>query len=174
MPHELEQQIEMYSEYLLKLAFVYVKDKQIAEDIVQEAFIQYFYAKSYKEQGQLKSYLTTITVNRSKNYLKSWAYRKLQLKESFQGRVVKKQDALVEEEERKRIGDAIFQLSIEYRELVFFYYYEEKKVREIAELLNLSENTVKTRLRKARLLLKEQLSNEQWEVLQDESYEGSI
>lgn len=174
MPRDLEEQMDVYSDYLLKLAYVYVKDRQVAEDVVQEVFIQYYFSKTYTEQGKLKSYLTTMTVNRCKNYLKSWAYRKVQLKESFTGRAVRKKDVLVQAEEQSVISHAIFSLAPDYRIVMFLFYYEEKRVREIAETLGLPESTVKTRLRKARQLLKDKLPQEQWEVLRDESFEGSV
>lgn len=80
----IEQHMEQYSLYLLKLAFMYVKDRQITEDIVQEVFVQFYYSHHYNEQGNLKSYLTTMTVNRSKNYLTSWSYRIHQLDKKFE------------------------------------------------------------------------------------------
>ena len=55
MSRQLEEQMDLYSGYLLKLAYVYVKDRQIAEDIVQEVFIQYYFAQNYEEQGKLKT-----------------------------------------------------------------------------------------------------------------------
>ena len=174
MSRQLEEQMDLYSGYLLKLAYVYVKDRQIAEDIVQEVFIQYYFAQNYEEQGKLKSYLTTMTVNRCKNYLNSWAYRKLQLKEAFSTRSTAKQDALIEQEERSAIYEAIFQLPTDYRVVLFLHYYEEKRVREMAEILQIAEGTIKTRLRKARQLLKDKLPDGEWEVLRDESFEGSI
>lgn len=174
MPRELEEKMDLYSDYLLKLAYVYVKDRQVAEDVVQEVFIQYYFSKSYTEQGKLKSYLTTATVNRCKNYLKSWAYRKLQLKESFTGQSMKRQDKLVQADERSQISKAIFELQTDYRVVLYLFYYEEKRVLEIAETLQIPESTVKTRLRKARQLLKEKLPNDEWEVLRDESFEGIV
>uniref|UniRef100_UPI0024BD7682 RNA polymerase sigma factor n=1 Tax=Lysinibacillus sp. D4B1_S16 TaxID=2941231 RepID=UPI0024BD7682 len=48
------------------------------------------------------------------------------------------------------------------------YYFEEMKIHDIARLLRISENTVKTRLRRAREALKSYLKQEEWEVLKDE------
>lgn len=170
---ELEQYMDTYSLELLKLAIVYVKDKQVAEDIVQDVFIQLYYSNTYEEQGKLGSYLKTLTVNRCKNYLKSWSYRMMQLKETVIERGTKKRDALVLQEERAYLTKQLFALPLQYREVIYFYYYEELKVKDIASVLSVPENTVKTRLRKARSLLKEALPNEAWEVLQyDETEEG--
>lgn len=161
----MEQLIEQYSVYLLKLAFVYVKDKQQAEDIVQEVFVQLYTEQKYEERGKMKSYLSTLVVNRCKNYLKSWSYRMVQLKEALLEKPHQPKDQLIESDERQMIGDAIFALPLKYREVLFLYYYEEMKISEIAASILLSENTVKTRLVKARQLLKDTLPQHDWEVL---------
>ncbi len=162
---EIEQLMETYSVYLLKLAYVYVKDRQLAEDIVQEVFIQLYERNAYEERGKMKSYVTTLVVNRCKNHLKSWSYRMFQLKDSFTEKPHTEKDALVEQDERQQIGQALFALPFKYREVLFFHYYEEMKVADIAATLSMSENTVKTRLVKARQLLKETLPRHDWEVL---------
>ena len=78
--NELKELMFQYTEYLIRLAYYYVKDLQAAEDIVQEVFIKFYNNQSnYEERGELKAFLTKMTVNKSKDYLKSWAYRKIQL-----------------------------------------------------------------------------------------------
>lgn len=74
----LRQIIDDYSEDLLRLAYYYTKNLHAAEDIVQDIFIK-FSQSNYEEQGQLRAYLTKMTINRSNDYMKSWAYRKIQL-----------------------------------------------------------------------------------------------
>gem|GEM_PF-3675070 len=49
-------------------------------------------------------------------------------------------------------------------------YYQELKVREIAEMLACTENTVKTRLRRARQMLQDKLDKSDWEVLEDDIF----
>ena len=160
--------MKQHTEYLLQIAYLYVKDWQAAEDIVQETFLSY-YAKfeQFEERSSLKTYLVRITINKSKDYLKSWRYRKLSLTNQFFG--AKKDSArAIHQEERNDIATAVLGLSIHLREVVIHYYYEELSVLEVASLLGLSDNTVKTRLRRARQLLKDQLSNDEWEVLSNE------
>lgn len=92
----------------------------------------------------------------------------MQLKETVIERGTKKRDGLVLNEERTYVTTQLFALPLPYREVIYFYYYEELKIKDIAFVLDVPENTVKTRLRKARSLLKDALPQEAWEVLQDD------
>lgn len=56
--------------------------------------------------------------------------------------------------ENNMLGRAVFELPVKYREVIIFYYYKELKIEEIAALLSVSDNTIKTRLRRAREKLK--------------------
>ena len=49
---------------------------------MQEVFIK-FSQRGYEERGQLRAYLSTLTINQSKDYLKSWHYKKLLLQEKY-------------------------------------------------------------------------------------------
>lgn len=62
--------------------------------------------------------------------------------------------------EKLELTKKVLQLPIKYREVMVLFYYEELTNAAIAELLNLSENTVKTRLRRSRNMLKERLDEE--------------
>ena len=74
---EFERLVNTYTNYLLKLSFLYVKDRQAAEDIVQDVWIKVMLSKN--EITSEKSYLVQITVNQCKDYLKSWRYRKVRI-----------------------------------------------------------------------------------------------
>ena len=141
--------VEQYTEYLLKLSYLYVKDRPLAEDIVQEVFI-----KLYEKYGdevplqQPKSYLVQMTVNRCRDYFRSWHYRKIQVSELFQLEQTS--------EPLKELGlmDEVWKLPLKYREVVILYYYDDQSTTEIAQLLNLPVSTVKTRLQRGRHALK--------------------
>ena len=108
-----------------------------------------------------------MTINKCKDYLKSWRYRKMTLTNQFFG--AKKDRAVaIEHAERLDIANAVLDLPIQLREVIIHYYYNELSVLEVSALLGVSDNTVKTRLRRARQLLKEQLSSDEWEVLTHE------
>ncbi|MFJ7825828.1 sigma-70 family RNA polymerase sigma factor [Psychrobacillus sp. NPDC096623] len=158
--------MEEYTDYLLKLAYLYIKDWSAAEDIVQDAFLTYYQKfEQFEERSSLKTYLAKITINKCKDYLKSWRYRKQVLTNNFINPAKKNRNRIIEEDEKIELADAVLLLPVKYREVVIYYYFEELSVLEIALLLSIPDNTVKTRLRKARSLLKIQLKGNDWEVL---------
>ncbi|MDN4608851.1 sigma-70 family RNA polymerase sigma factor [Sporosarcina highlanderae] len=165
--NELKELMFQYTEYLIRLAYYYVKDLQAAEDIVQEVFIKFYDSQSnYEERGEVKAFLTKMTANKSKDYLKSWSYRKVKLQNKlFQTEPVIKSDELVRKDEETIIGEAILQLPLKQREVLIYFYFHEMTIVAIASLLTIPENTVKTRLRRGRELLRNQLIGIEWEVL---------
>lgn len=168
MDKEIEYIFEDHADHLLRLAYFYTKDPHSAEDIVQDVFIR-FMKTDYEERGTIRAFLSKMTINKAKDYLKSWAYKKIQLKEKWTSLVEKnKQDHLLVNDERSMIGKAILELSMDYREVIILYYYQEMNVSEIATTLMIPENTIKTRLKRAREKLKPLLQDEVWEVLVNE------
>lgn len=163
-----QESMQIHSDYLLRIAYLYVKDWQVAEDIVQDTFLTYYVKfEQFEERASLKTYLVRIVINKCKDYLKSWAYRKQQLTNRFFQTKIDPQKVL-QQAERLDIAEAILQLPIPLREVIIHYYYDELSVLEVSALLGISDNTVKTRMRRARQLLKESLAEDEWEVLSNE------
>lgn len=59
-------------------------------------FIKFYHATTYIEQGKLEAYLAKMAVNKSKDYLRSWAYRKIQLRHTLKSVEVEIKDSLVQ------------------------------------------------------------------------------
>lgn len=59
--------------------------------------------------------------------------------------------------EDSRLASAVMSLPIKYREVIYLFYYEELSIKEIAMVIDVKENTIKTRLKKAKELLKKGL-----------------
>ncbi|AVK87022.1 RNA polymerase [Lysinibacillus sp. B2A1] len=159
--------MEKHTERLIRLAFYYVRDLQCAEDIVQDVFIKFYeQQENYEERGELRAYLSKLVINKSKDYLRSWTYRKIQVQQKiFAKQAVIRRDILVQQDEQTLIENAILALPLKQREVLIYFYFEELPVMEIAELLSIPESTVKTRLRRGRELLKPKLQHIEWEVL---------
>ncbi len=65
--------------------------------------------------------------------------------------------------------DALFTLSVQYREVLILYYFEDMNTVEIAQLVRCPEATVRTRLQRARKQLATAIGDYDWEVLRHES-----
>ncbi|WP_240688107.1 sigma-70 family RNA polymerase sigma factor [Pseudalkalibacillus hwajinpoensis] len=156
----LETIMGEYGESVVWLAYSYLKDKAKAEDIAQEVFIIcYTKLDSFNNEASLKSWVLTITANKCKDVLKSWSHRNIVFAQSLLS-TFKHQDSspdfqLVGLEENQELTKNILKLPIKYREVIFLHYFEDLKVQEISDFLSIKENSVKTRLRRARILLKE-------------------
>lgn len=170
---EMQQIMKEQAGYLVQLSYMYVKDVQLAEDIVQESFIKYFKApEKFAERASLKTYLSRIVIHTSIDYLRSWKARRRMLLKLVQQEprafVATPADVLQHKLEQTTLMQHVLALSLKYREVIILFYYEDMTSLEIAELLKVSENTVKTRLRRAREQLKARMKEHDWEVLRYE------
>jgi len=163
--------MDEHGEYCLRVAYLYVKDWAVAEEIVQDVFFAYYRQQErFEQRSSLKTYLVKITVHKSHDHLRSWKNKRHMLLEKLHIGVSKRtpEKELVEKDDRRILTTALFELPIAYREVLILYYYQELKIREIAEILASTENTIKTRLRRARQKLQEKLDRNDWEVLGDD------
>ncbi|MGE7841610.1 sigma-70 family RNA polymerase sigma factor [Lysinibacillus sp. NPDC093712] len=173
MSEHLTAIMEEHGEYCLRVAYLYVRDWSIAEEIVQDVFLAYYLQQDrFEQRASLKTYLVKITVHKSHDYLRSWKNKRHQLFDKLHLGVYKRTPEidLIKADERVTLKAALFELPISYREVLILYYYQELKGREIADVLGCTENTVKTRLRRARQMLQDKLERSDWEVLGDDIF----
>ena len=161
------QLMEQHTERLIRVAYYYTKDLQIAEDLVQDVFIKFYHKQSsLNNVVDISAYLTRMTINRCKDYLKSWHVRKVQFQQKWVEQVEKNEfNRFVQQDEEQIIGEAIMRLPLKHREALVYYYFEEMTIPSIAQLLQIPQSTVKTRLVRGRELLKAELQGIEWEVL---------
>lgn len=151
--------IEQYGEYIYHLSYLYVKNKESAEEITQDVFFTYARKQAqFKGESSLKTYLTKIAINRSYDELRKQK-RKAFLDKIilFSKNVQSPEQNILQQQDAHSLKNQVMKLPIKYREMIILYYYEEYTAQEIAKLLQISENTVRTRLRRAKEQLKEQL-----------------
>lgn len=101
---------------MLKIAYFFVKNRATAEDIVQDVFVKILYNDTYEERGNLRAYLSKLTANRAKDYLKSWRYRMVSILSKQEDVSHVYRDELLVDLEKNEIGHAILDLPIKYRE----------------------------------------------------------
>ncbi|MCM3570539.1 sigma-70 family RNA polymerase sigma factor [Neobacillus mesonae] len=151
-----------FGQEILQLTFSYVNNKAIAEDLTQDIFVKcYKNLHTYNGKSKFRTWLWRIAINHCKDYLKSW-YNKnvVPSEEEPELSVTNKEtveEAVIQKEADDQLISAIMSLPIKYREVIYLHYYEDYPIKEIAQLTDVNNNTVKTRLRRAKELLKERL-----------------
>jgi len=168
----IEKIIAEHGDYLLKVAYLYVKNEATAEDIVQDVFIAFYQKQEqFRQESSLRTYLVKMTVNRSHDYLRSWKSKRLTLFEKITGRTtaVTPEKEFLAKSTKRELVEALFTLSVAYREVLILYYFEEMTTVEIAQLVSCPEATVRTRLQRARKQLAVAIGDYDWEVLRHES-----
>lgn len=162
---QLNQMMIDYGQLIQQLVFTYVKDYAVAEDLTQEIFLKsYKKLHTFKQQSSLKTWIYRIAMNQCKDYLRSWQFRKDLLNtELIDSAVANEKDIcqlVIEKTEEEKLVTALLELPIKYREAVYLFYYEDLTTKEISQLANENENTIKTRLNRARRMLKSLLGEE--------------
>lgn len=161
---DIDAIMDEHARYLVRIAYLYVKNWATAEDIVQEVFITYFQkSDQFRNEASLKTYLTKMTANRAKDYLRSWKHKKDVLFDTIFMQSKGADEELLHKEQLALLEKNLFELPLKYREPLILYYYDEQSIFEIAEYLQLNENTVKTRLRRAKQQMKQFFSAEEME-----------
>ena len=138
----LEQTIEKYSNMVYRLAMARTRNIETSEDVYQEVFLRLARKKpEFENEEHKKAWLIRVTINCSKSILNSsFIKHRADLDENLS----------FETPERHDIYYAVLNLPIKYRTVIHLYYYENYSIKEISKILQLNENTIKSRLSRAR------------------------
>ena len=148
--------VGQYQDMVYRVALHQFGVLQDAEDAVQEVFLRLYTEEKLFESGEhLRRWLIRVTLNVCRDTLKSpWRKRRVPLD------TVPDQPVFDKPEERE-LYQAVMALPEKYRVTLYLFYYEELSTKEIAELLELRQTAVTTRLSRGRELLKKRL--EAWQ-----------
>ncbi len=138
---------------LVRLARLFVDDRDAAEDIVQEAFLRLArHSGRIDAVDRAPAYLRSIVLNLARDHnrrglvsLRHHATRGREIDVA----VDDLGDQLVRSEEHRRVIDAVRRLPARQRDCITLRYFEELPIDQIAATLGLSANSVKTHLRRA-------------------------
>jgi RNA polymerase sigma-70 factor (ECF subfamily) len=158
----VDEIMNRYGQEILQLVYSYVKNKGLAEDLTQDIFIKCYKAlHTYSGKSKLRTWLWRIAINHCKDYLKSWYNKNVIITDEEPTNSLAKKEMVeqivIQKEEDDQLISAVMMLPIKYREVIYLFYYEELPIKEIALLTEVGDNTVKTRLKRAKELLKERL-----------------
>ena len=160
---------EKYSTRIIRSAYLLTGDYQLSEDIMQETFVKCFlHCRELKDNSRFEVWLMQIM---HRTAWKLISKRKAEVpEEEIENQTEKSEEndcfsSALRDEQSTRINAAMAKMCGKYREVLILYYYDELSVREIARATGCFEGTVKSRLYKARTLIRSQLqSHEEKEV----------
>lgn len=162
-----------YSGKLYRMAYFITGNRSDSEDILQETFVKCFlHRKDLKEPERFESWLYQILVRTA---WRSEKKRKGKKELSFDGILDNEEDTgmaeriqkddngeplqqILKAEDSSELWAAVNGLGMKHRTVILLYYYNDFSTKEIAVMTGSLEGTVKSRLHKARMLLRERLS----------------
>ena len=148
--------VGQYQDMVYRVALHQFGVLQDAEDAVQEVFLRLYTEEKLFESGEhLRRWLIRVTLNVCRDTLKSpWRKRRVPLD-------TVPDQPVFDAPEQGELYQAVMALPEKYRVTLYLFYYEELSTKEIAELLELRQTAVTTRLSRGRELLKKRL--EAWQ-----------
>lgn len=149
----LNELMTAYGKEVWNYAFSITRKWDMADDITQEVFIKVFRnMHAFRWDASVKTWLLTITRNTAIDFKRSAFLRKVTLTDSYEDRG-SGQSAEHEVMAQWAVGDLwklVLQLPQKYREAIILFAHYQLSLKEIAEVLGVSEGTVKSRMFHAR------------------------
>jgi len=151
----IEETVKRNGDRLLRTAIAIVGSSAEAEDIVQDVFVTLVEKRPHFESAEHETaWLIRVAVNRCKSRLRSfWWQKTVPLLDIYPAQTNEQQDII----------ETVFALPSKYRAVIHLYYYEGYSTKEIAEITEQNESTVRQHLTRARRMLKDFLEGEQYE-----------
>jgi RNA polymerase sigma-70 factor (ECF subfamily) len=160
----LQDLMKSYGDDVWNFAFFMTRKSEAADDISQEVFLTaYHRLYAFRGDCSVKSWLLTITRNKSLNYLKSAFIRRVTLVDIILHRndsTPSAENVWFDQVESVELWIQVMKLPRKLREVLILSYHYELPIKETADLLQVSEGTVKSRLHRARAQMSRQLTNE--------------
>lgn len=166
--------VESYQRLVCHVVFRMVANEADREEFCQEVFVKVFqHLKNFNFQSKLSTWIARIAYNACINHLKkkkvplyddlaeteadSPGEKPASFIEGVPGELPMPDEFTVNREIRLFLHEAINQLPAQYRAILTLYHLDEMSYKEIGEIINLPEGTVKSYLFRARKRLKEQM-----------------
>lgn len=165
-PEGLEALMNRYIPYVSAIVWNILRfsmTKEDAEEVVSDVFLAAWEQAGDLKSGYVKAWLGAVARNKAKNKLRQMGFD-LPLEEDILELPDENTPASIAEqaEERKLVRRAVDSLGEQDREVFLRHYYYAQTVQEIGNCMHLNESTVKTKLRRGRMRLKELLTR--WDV----------
>lgn len=140
-----------------------LSDRQLAEEVLQDVMLAAWdHAASFREESKVRTWLLAIARNRAINSQRKRRVQQVELSESFQfsSDETGPLEHVVKQSERDLVREGIRQLPDQYREVLTLVFYHQLTGPEAAEVIGVSVGTIKSRLHRAKEMLRRVLRSE--------------
>ena len=149
-----EELYEKYATDVLRVSYFYLGDRQRAEDVCQDVFVRLLTNAPDLQEGREKAWLLKVALNRCRDLWRgAWLKRVVLGSPTFE--LIPAPDDHERREDEEAMMAAIYQLPATFRETIMLYYYQGFGITEIAQMLDLPEGTISSRLSRGRKKLEE-------------------
>lgn len=154
----MEKLVKKHYNFIFAYVFRKINDYHLAYDLTQEVFIKMLTSlDNYRRKNRFKNWLITIAVNHCRDYFRSRAFKERGKEQKLYINIEEESkgpwDLVQEKETGRQIQSALQKLPDFQKEAIILRYYHDFKIREIADITNSNESTVKSRLRQGTLKL---------------------
>ena len=144
-----EELYERYATDVLRVCYFYLGDRQKAEDVCQDVFVRLMTTSPQLQEGREKAWLLKVALNRCRDLWRgAWLKRVVLGSPAFE--LVPAPDEIDSLADRQEIMQAINQLPTAFKEVILLHYYQGYGISEIAEMMELPEGTISSRLSRGR------------------------
>ncbi len=150
------QHYEKYKNTVYSVIFNYVQNTEDTADLLQEVFVKLFATENnfFRSDEHMKAWLIRVSINLCKNHLRNAKVRKIvPLEEDI---------PFFDKSEDNELLKIVFTLPEKYRIPIHLFYYESYSIKEIGNILDIPEATVKIHLKRGRDKLGKILNKEDW------------
>lgn len=186
---EYERILKAYRNDVYRIALLKMKNANEAEDIFQNVFIKLFTCDTaFESDAHIKAWLLKVTVNECINALKS-SWNSKVISNVYEYKDTESDDKSISISDRisnqnnntytsdssptplntgtykefdidsMYVWDTVASLPQKYRDVIYLFYHEQYSADEIASILGISSVNVRTRLKRARIILKKEVSD---------------
>ncbi len=145
--------MELYGQDVWNLAFTITKKHDLADDVSQDVFLKVYHSiHTFRGKSSIKTWLLSITRNMSINHLRSAFLRRVTLMDrvTVEGDTSSAEKEAMENQFTHEIWTVVLKLPLKLREVLILHAKFDLNTKEIADVLQLPEGTVKSRLSRAR------------------------
>lgn len=152
-----EALLKKYKNYLYKISYSYTGNEADTLDIIQECVCKAWLSiRKLKKHSSFKSWIAKILINCAYDYCKNNDLHSLESIELLES----EDDSLCDMDEKIDIRNTIHLLRYEYKTVIILKYFDDLTIGEIAKIMDVSLNTAKTYLRRAKISMREILKED--------------